>query len=231
MAPTVAIIIPVLNEWILIIDALQRVSCLGADEIIVVDGNSNDGTYELIQKRFPRVRCLRTSHANRAVQMNAGAHEASSDILVFVHADSRLPDDAISYVQKIMQRGYVGGGFMKKYEPTNFVLNIYGFLLNHVYLRFCKNLTGSNAIFIRRDLFESLRGFPEVNFMEDVLFAKILKEAGRLSVIDEPVIVSSRRYQKNGVLKQIIRNARIIFDYRYLQRDPQELKKVYTANA
>jgi len=231
MAPTVAIIIPVLNERMLIIDALQRVCCLGADEIIVIDGNSTDGTYESIRDKFPQVFCLKTPFANRAKQMNTGANEAVSDILVFVHADSRLPDDTVSYIQKTMQRGYVGGGFMKKYEPTNLVLNTYGFLLNHIYLRFYKNLVGSNAIFIRRDLFESLKGFPEVNFMEDVLFTKILKEAGRLSVIDEPVIVSSRRYQEHGVLKQIMRNARIIFDYQYLQRGPQELKKVYTVNA
>jgi|CXWL01.1.fsa_nt_gi rSAM/selenodomain-associated transferase 2 len=231
MSPTVAIIIPVLNERMFIIEALQRVSCLGADEIIVVDGNSIDGTYESVKERFPYVRCLKMACANRALQMNAGAKEALSDILVFFHADSRLPVHSINNIQSIMKKGYVGGGFMKKYEPANVILNIYGFLINYIYLGLYKNLVGSNAIFIRRDLFESLKGFPEVNFMEDVLFAKILKEAGRLSVIDEPVIVSSRRYQKNGVLKQIVRNVRIMFDYQYLQRDPQELRKVYTANA
>jgi len=230
MAPTVAVIVPVLNERLFIIDALQSLSCLGADEIIVVDGNSTDGTYELIKERFPRVLCLKTTFANRAIQMNVGASAAVSDILVFLHADSRLPANAVSYVQKAMQRGYRSGGFMKKYKPANLVLNIYGFLLNHIYLRFCKNLVGSNAIFIRRDLFESLRGFPELNFMEDVHFAKILKKTGRLAIIDKPVIVSSRRYQKNGVLKQIVRNAGIMFDYQYLQRDPQELKKAYTAH-
>ncbi len=231
MAPTVAIIIPVLNERMFIIEALQRVSCLGADEIIVVDGNSNDGTYELIKERFPHTRCLRSNDAHRAIQMNIGAQGSTSDILVFLHADVRLDPDSVEAIKTKMQQGFIGGGFKKIYEPTTVLLSVYRFFLNNVYLNLMKNLVGSNAIFVRRDLFEGLKGFPEVDFMEDVIFAQILKKAGRLAVINGPVVVSSRRYKNNGVLKQIIRNARIIFDFQCLHRNPQQLKEVYTADA
>jgi rSAM/selenodomain-associated transferase 2 len=231
MAPTVAIIIPVLNERMFIIDALQHVSCLGADEIIVVDGNSVDRTYELIKERFPYIRCLRTDRPNRAVQMNIGAQEASSDILVFLHADVRLPQGALDLIRGKMQDGYIAGGFKKKYNPSTHLLKVYQFLLNNVYFSACKNLVGSNAIFVRRDLFTALRGFPEVNFMEDVIFAEILKQTGRLAVINRPVIVSSRRYKTNGVLRQIILNAQIIFGFKLLKHQPGQLKEAYTANA
>lgn len=230
MAPTVAIIIPVLNERMFIIEALQRVSCSGADEIIVVDGNSNDGTYELIKERFPYIRFLRSNYANRAIQMNIGAKEAVSDILVFLHADVRLASNSVEAIKTKMKQGFIGGGFKKVYEPSTIGLSVSRFFLNNVYLNLMKNLVGSNVIFVRRDLFESLKGFPEVDFLEDVIFAKILKKLGSLAVINAPVVVSSRRYRDNGVLKQMIRNVRIIFDFQYLHRDPQELKKVYTGN-
>lgn len=231
MAPTVGIIIPVLNERMFIADALQHICCLGADEIIVVDGNSTDGTYELVKRRFPDVRCLRTECANRAVQMNLGAQEALSDILVFFHVDVRLPVDSMNTIRTKMQQGYIGGGFKKKYVPSTGLLKAYQFLLNNIYLSFLKNLVGTNVIFVRRDLFTALKGFPEVDFMEDVVFAKGIKKAGRLAVISGPVVVSSRRYKTNGVLKQIVRNARIIFGFQCLRHQPQQLKKVYTANA
>ncbi|MDE2026970.1 MAG: glycosyltransferase family 2 protein [Candidatus Omnitrophica bacterium] len=230
MASTIAIIIPVLNERMFIIDALQHASCLGANEIIVVDGNSSDGTYELIKKVFPGLRCLKTPCANRAVQMNAGANEAVSDILVFLHADSRLPDNAVGHIQQIMQLGFVGGGFMKKYTPSSLSLNIYEFLLNHVYLSALKNLVGTNAIYVRRDLFEALKGFPEVDFMEDVVFAQMLKKSGRVAVIKDPVIVSARRYWERGVFKQITRNFYVMFNYLFLGQQPKELKKLYAVN-
>jgi len=231
MVPTVAIIIPVLNERMFIIDTLQHVACLGADEIIVVDGNSTDGTYELIKERFPYVRCLRSEHANRGIQMNLGAQGALSDILVFLHVDVRLPVDSMNTIRTKMQQGYIGGGFKKKYKPTTILLNTYRFFLNNIYLGFLKNLVGSNAIFIRRDLFTALKGFPQVDFMEDVVFAQTLKKAGRLAVINKPVIVSARRYMTNGALKQIVRNARVIFGFQCLRHQPEQLKKVYAANA
>jgi glycosyltransferase involved in cell wall biosynthesis len=230
MAATVALIIPVLNERQCIEETLIKALDLGADEIIVVDGNSTDGTYEFIKDKFPQILCLRAPYANRAFQMNLGANEVMSDILVFMHADLRLPDQGIAHIKDKMQQGYIGGGFMKKYDPQNTALSMYGFLLNHIYTRLFRNLVGSNAIFIRRDLFVTLKGFPQVEFMEDVIFAQVFKKLGKLAVISDPVVVSSRRYLRRGVLRQIIRNFCVMFNYNILHKHPKELKRIYTVN-
>ena len=230
MVPTTALIIPVLNERKGIEKALEKAVSLGADEVIVVDGNSNDGTYEFVKKSFPRVRCYKSPYANRAFQMNLGANEAMSDILVFMHADVSLPEQGIAYIKEKITQGFNGGCFFKRYEPNSVILSMYGALLNQVYLRLFKNFVGSNGIFITRDLFINLKGFPQVEFMEDVLFAQAMKRVGRLAVIDIPVVVSSRRYFKRGVWNQIMRNSRVMFDYCFLHKNPKDLKKIYTVN-
>lgn len=230
MAPTVAIIIPVLNERKVVGEALLKVLDLGADEIIVVDGNSTDGTYEFIREYFPQVKCLKSQLANRSIQMNEGAHEAVSDILVFVHADLRLPESSIDLMKKSIQEGFVGGGHLKHYVPDGFLLNIYGFLINNIYTRLLKNLVGSNAIFVKRDVFMALKGFSNVEFMEDVIFSRDMKRKGRISIINDCILVSSRRYLERGILRQIIRNVNVMINYFFFHKNPKELKQLYMVN-
>ncbi len=203
---------------------------LGADEIIVVDGNSTDGTYEFVKESFLHVRCIKAPYANRAFQMNLGVNEAVSDVLIFLHADVSLPEHGIDYIKEKIIQGFSGGCFLKKYEPNNIVLSVYGALLNQVYTRLFKNFVGSNGIFITRDLFIHLKGFPQVEFLEDVLFAHSMKRVGWLAVIDRPVVVSSRRYLKRGVWNQMIRNGCVMFNHFILHKNPKELKKIYTVN-
>lgn len=230
MAQTIAIIIPVLNERHCIEDTLSNVLSLGADEIIVVDGNSIDGTYEFVKQSYSHVKCLKTSYANRAFQMNEGSHEAISDILLFMHADVKLPEGAIENVKRVINHGFIAGGFMKQYYPNNLILKVYGFLLNHVYSGFFNNLVGSNAIFLKRDLFKTLKGFPRVEFMEDVIFSKNLKRQGRIGIVKQRVVVSSRRYLEKGILKQMLRNLTVLFSYQFLRKNPKELKQMYSVN-
>lgn len=230
MAQTVAIVIPVLNERYCIEDTLANVLSFGADEIIVVDGNSIDGTYEFVKQSYPHVKCLRTPYANRAFQMNEGSHEVLSDILLFMHADVRLPKGTIDNVKSVINDGFIAGGFRKQYCPSNLILKVYGFFLNHVYFGFFNNIVGSNAIFLKRDLFKALKGFPMVEFMEDVLFSKNLKRQGRIGIVKQRVVVSSRRYFKNGIIKQLIRNLAVIFCYQFLKMTPKELKQIYSVN-
>ena len=223
----IAIILAVYNENKIIRSSLKNILGLGADEVIVVDGASSDGTLEIIQKHSGSLKLICSSVANRAEQMNRGAGTTSSDIFVFIHADTMLPPNAISAIRQKIHEGFIGGGFAKRYDQSKFILTLYQKVLNLVYLRLLKGLVGTNAIFVRKDVFYRLQGYSVVDFMEDVLFSEKLKKAGPLAFINDPVTVSSRLYLKHGCLAQILRNAWILFQYKVLGRNPNTLRKTY----
>lgn len=225
----VSIVLPVANEQKLIADTLNHLLSLGADEVIAVDGGSKDGTCEVIQRDFPSVRYFETAYADRALQMNLGAFEAKSDIFLFVHVDMRLPEDAVVGVREKIRQGFIGGGFVKRYEPANWMLNAYSFLQNTFLMKMMKCLVGSNAIFVSRSVFDAMHGYPEVSFLEDLIFSDCLSRKGRIAVINEAVRVSSRRYLETGILKQIFLNLRILLGHRWLHESPERLQERYRA--
>ena len=225
--PTVAIIIPVYNESNFIVEALKHFVSLGADEVIVVDGKSSDGTYDIIKREFPNVMCYQTVFPERSLQMNLGASKSKSDALVFAHIDMRLPLNAIEMVREKVQNGFVGGGFKKSYNPSSWLLRAYIYLLNQFYLTTMHCLVGTNAIFVTRAVFSKMGGFSEVAFLEDMMFSECLKEQGRIAIIGHPVIVSSRKYFKNGVIRQILRNIRIVLGYKFLHESTVKLRAIY----
>ena len=224
---SVAIIVPVVNEKNLIADTLNHLLSLGADEVIAVDGGSKDGTCEIIMRDFPSVRCFETAYADRALQMNLGAFEAKSDIFLFVHADMRLPQNAVESIKDKIHIGFVGGGFKKRYSPANWIMNLYAFLQNAFYFGMMKCLVGSNAIFAARSAFDAEHGFPDVAFLEDLMFSECLSRRGQIAIIDQPVAVSSRRYFETGVIRQIVKNIRIMIGYKFFHEDLESLRERY----
>ncbi|MCR4337690.1 MAG: glycosyltransferase [Candidatus Omnitrophica bacterium] len=225
--PTVAIIIPVYNESKVIEDSLKHFISLGANEVIIVDGKSADGTYDRIKEKFPEVMCYQTAFPERSLQMNLGAFESKSDVFIFAHIDMNFPLNAIEMVREKIQNGFIGGGFKKAYNSSTWLLRLYIYLLNQVYLARMHCLVGTNAMFVTREIFERMNGFSEVALLEDMIFSECLNKQGRIAIIDQPVIVSSRKYFKNGVIKQILRNIRIVLGYKFLHESPVKLREIY----
>ncbi len=226
MASTVSVILCCLNEAADILPCLQHVHGLGADELILVDGGSTDNTLEIAQT-FPHQVHLLNGHTGRAQQLNAGARRATGDVLLFTHIDMRFPLDAIQRIRAAIDEGAIGGGFRKRYQPAPRLLQLYGWLLNHVYLQWGSRLVATNGIFVRRDAFVDLGGFPEQPILEDVIFAKRLRQHGHIAVLRAAVQVSSRRYQASGMWRQVWRNARVLGGYYLLNEDFGRLRARY----
>jgi len=160
--------------------------------VIVVDGGSEDGTAALALGLCDRVV---VAPRGRAVQMNAGARQAGGDVLVFLHADTRLPPNADELVQ-----GFLWGRFDVQIDGRHPLLPVVAWSMN-LRSRLTGIATGDQAIFVRRDAFP---GFPEVPLMEDVAFSKAMKRVARPVCLRAKVITSGRRWESRGVVRTIV---------------------------
>ena len=160
--------------------------------MIVVDGGSEDGTAALASGLCDRVV---VAPRGRAVQMNAGAREAKGDVLLFLHADTRLPSNADQLVQ-----GSLWGRFDVQIEGRHPLLKVVAWAMN-LRSRLTGIATGDQAIFVRR---ESFPGFPELPLMEDVAFSKAMKRRSRPLCLREKVTTSGRRWESRGVVRTIL---------------------------
>jgi rSAM/selenodomain-associated transferase 2 len=220
-----SIIIPVLDEGDGIaaaLDALAHLRVVGT-EVIVVDGGSRDATVERAQLRADRV-VLATR--GRALQMNAGAERASGDVLLFLHADTRLPAEADRVVLNgLDQSRRVWGRFDVKIDGRSRLLPVVAWLMR-LRSRLTGIATGDQAIFLRRDAFQTVGGFPALPLMEDIAICKRLKRLGRPLCLRACVTTSGRRWEKNGVLSTILLMWRLRFAY-FLGADPKQLARQY----
>ena len=160
--------------------------------MIVVDGGSEDGTAALAAGRCDRVI---VAPPGRATQMNAGAREARGEVLVFLHADTRLPPNADELVG-----GFLWGRFDVQIDGRHPLLKIVAWSMN-LRSRLTGIATGDQAIFVRRHAF---RGFPRLPLMEDVAFSKAMKRIARPACLREKVTTSGRRWESRGVLRTIL---------------------------
>jgi rSAM/selenodomain-associated transferase 2 len=193
--PTVSIIIPALNEAPLIGALLRNLSSLGAEEIIVADGGSTDRTVAEAERLAKVVRC----RANRGEQMNHGARSATSEVLLFLHADVRLNPGALNPLRRAMSDDAVGGGaFDIHYEGGDRASRAFT-LISHWRRRF-GILYGDSGIFCRRSLFEKLGGFRSYAVLEDYEFSRRLWRQGKMALLSEPIFVSNRRWRHSTLL-------------------------------
>lgn len=201
MKPQLSIVVPTLNEADQIggcLSALDELRKRGI-EVIVVDGGSRDATLARVGARADVVR---TTRHGRARQMNAGAAAASGDILLFLHADTRLPHDADRLVIEVVESGALWGRFDVRIEGRPAMLWVVSTLMNWR-SRVSGIATGDQAIFVRRATFIQVGGFPIQPLMEDIEMSRRLRALDRPACIPARVTTSGRRWETHGVWRTI----------------------------
>jgi len=200
---SLSVIIPMLNEERSIgatLDAI-RIGAPGA-EIIVVDGGSTDDSVELARARDAQVL---SAERGRARQMNAGAKAAQGSVLVFIHADTKVPTTFASDISVALANPeVVGGRFDVQLDESSMAFRLLGKLIS-LRSRIMRSATGDQAIFVRRDIFSAVGGFREIDLCEDVDFARRLKRIGRVACLRSRVVTSTRRWRRNGLIRTVFK--------------------------
>lgn len=221
---SVSIVIPVLNEAAEIEAVLQALASLRQTdaEVLVVDGGSSDGSAALARPLASRVL---EAPRGRAAQMNAGAAAARHDVLLFLHADTRLPRDADTLILEGLARsGRAWGRFNVAFDDGGW-MRVVALLMNWR-SRLTGIATGDQAMFMTRAAFEAAGGFPAIPLMEDVALSRRLKRISRPLCLRPPVITSARRWRKHGVLRTILLMWRLRLAY-FLGAAPERLARRY----
>jgi rSAM/selenodomain-associated transferase 2 len=201
-AMRISVIIPVLNEEKSIATTLLALQRLKPDELILVDGESSDRTREVCQRFGVE---LYPSPRGRARQMNFGAQRGTGDVLLFLHADTRLPPSAFDDVRSALEdQRVVGGRFDLQLDDARPMLRLVGFMIS-LRSRISQVGTGDQAIFVRREIFAELGGYPDIPLMEDVAFARALKRRGAVACLRSRVVTSARRWEREGIWNTILK--------------------------
>ncbi|WP_041543015.1 TIGR04283 family arsenosugar biosynthesis glycosyltransferase [Oceanimonas sp. GK1] len=219
---TMSIIMPVLNEAAILPRTLAALPPGGGQaEVILVDGGSTDESAALARRAGVRVV---TSAPGRARQMNAGAAEARGELLLFLHADTRLPPGALPAVEQALSRRH-WGRFDITISGRHPLLALVAALIN-LRSRLTGIATGDQAIFVRRSSFEAIGGFPEQPLMEDIELSKRLKRLGPPACLRLKAHTSGRRWESRGLFRTIWLMWRLRFAY-WRGADPASLARAY----
>lgn len=220
---SVGCVIPVLNEAKGLHGLISRLVHLEADEIVLVDGGSIDGSREILQESG--LEWIR-SEPGRAIQMNAGSSRIKSDIVLFIHADTEITSSDIEVVRKVMRDSqYAAGRFDVRLSGGAVAFRLIESMIN-LRSRLTKISTGDQCIFVRRSVFDEMGGFPNQPLMEDIEISKRLKRLGGIACLHEKVITSSRRWQRFGIFRTVVLMWRLRLLY-WLGGDVQALVQMY----
>ena len=204
MPLTISIIIPTLNEEANIQVAIERAWRAGGDEVIVVDGASTDQTPEICKS----AKChFISGPRGRGPQLNAGASAAKSDFLLFLHADNWLAQSGCDQIREriSIEPSTQFGAFEQRIENARRIYRWIEFG-NKLRVQWRGLIYGDQALFVRKSLFEQVGGFPDIVIMEDLEFSRSLKEHGRPAILPGPTIVDARRWERQGVVRQTLKN-------------------------
>jgi rSAM/selenodomain-associated transferase 2 len=198
----ISVIVPVLNEEKTIAGVIAGLRQNMPDELLIVDGGSTDRTRSICAELGVSVLC---SPSGRAAQMNFGAKHATGDVLLFLHADTRLPPTAFGDIRNALgDPCCVGGRFDVKLDSSSRLLKMVGAMIS-LRSRVTKIATGDQAIFIRRGIFAAIGGYPEIPLMEDIALSRAMKRTGRIACLESCAITSARRWKAEGAWKTILK--------------------------
>ncbi|HEX9641293.1 MAG TPA: TIGR04283 family arsenosugar biosynthesis glycosyltransferase [Candidatus Krumholzibacteria bacterium] len=206
--PRISVVIPVLDEEARIVQQLDALRALqGIHEIIVVDGDSSDRTLELARSHAGVI--VVSAKRGRAVQMNAGARVATGDVILFLHADVRLPRDAARWVAAALAESGVVAGAFRTWTVADGRRTWLGPLLHLADLRsrYAGVPYGDQALFVRAGVFRRLGGFPDQPLMEDVELGRRLRRVGEIRTVPASVLVSGRRFVARPLYYTFLVNA------------------------
>jgi rSAM/selenodomain-associated transferase 2 len=201
-----AIVVPTLNEE----RALRRhlpAALAMADEVIVSDGGSTDGTLAVARELGAT---LITGPPGRGGQLTRGAEATDAPLLLFLHADTRLPDDGVERIREAVAGGAVGGGFLVRFDVGLSALR-FGERLINARTRLTKWPLGDQAHFVTREAFRALGGYRDWPILEDLDFARRLRRHGRTVLITSPVTTAARRFVEQGIVRTVATNWLIWF--------------------
>jgi len=203
--PRISIITPVLNEEDMITPFLDHLALLqGLFELLIVDGNSSDATRARIQQYaapFPAPLHLLSAPAGRSGQMNTGAAAAQGEILLFLHADCRIPADSLQVITRACtEQGVCGGAFTHSFGEPGLFHAFIGNLIN-AGTRYTRTFFGDFGIFIQRDVFFQAGGFELIPFCEDLEFCRSVRKYGRMKQVNRVITSSPRRFRRIGRVK------------------------------
>ncbi|QDV13179.1 PGL/p-HBAD biosynthesis glycosyltransferase [Rosistilla oblonga] len=218
----ISVVIPALNEAENIDRCVRSVAAAG--EVIVVDGGSDDATAEIAAAAGAKVI---VSSSGRATQQNAGAKVASGAVLMFLHADNHLAADAIEQVCNALteQPERWGGAMEQRIESAGIAFRLLEWG-NACRVRLRGLPFGDQAIFVRRDAFQRVGGFPDEPIMEDLILSQRLRQIARPLILPGPVFVDPRRWQQRGIVRQTFRNFALQIAFA-LGVSPRRLRQYY----
>ena len=208
----ISIIIPTLNEEENIRKLLDNFKKLKGDfEVIFSDGGSLDKTLDII-KDFGNYKII-NSDRGRAKQLNNGAKESNNDILFFLHADSIIEENALIKIEDFIKNGNKAGCLKIKFDSKKILMNIFA-VLSNLRVKYRNIAFGDQGIFIEKKFFEDIGMFEDIPLMEDYKLSIKLKSICRIKYIDSYIISSSRRFEKNGIIKTALLMQKLQYMFR-----------------
>ena len=226
----ISVIVPLFNEGETVSTLVAHLQELeGLDEAILVDASSQSDSRKVIdalkKNCSPNILIIQSQQCGRAVQMNLGADWARGDVLLFLHCDSRLPQDALLWVQCAMDSGCSWGRFDIRLDAEGIMFRVIESMIN-LRSRMRRLATGDQGIFVNTNVFRQCGGYPAITLMEDIAISNQLNSFSRPFLIKKPLITSARRWRNCGVLSTVALMWKLRFLY-WIGVSPAKLYQMY----